>query len=300
MDYIQIEDSFPHLQAAAVTMGKFDGLHRGHRKLIENVVSWKEQGALAVMFAFITGESMIISREERQRLAEELGIDVLLECPLDEHIRHMKAEQFVKEILLGDLHAVNVTVGEDFRFGFERKGTPDLLRTMSRQFGFQTDVIPFETDGSRKISSTYIREELRYGNMEKVASLLGTPFLLDAVVEHGRGLGHLRLLPTLNLIPPEEKLMPPNGVYMTRTYIDGEVLPGITDVGKKPTVGGTFLAAETYLLKGGRDFYEKPCRTEFLHYKRPEKRFESLDALKQQLLRDAEEAKVYFGTGGRF
>ena len=155
-------------------------------------------------------------------------------------------------------------------------------------------MIPFETDGGRKISSTYVREELRSGRMEKTAALLGAPFRFDSVVEHGRGLGHRRLLPTLNLIPPEDKLMPPAGVYMTFTHIDGGVYPGITDVGTKPTVGGSFCAAETYLLEGGRDLYGFPCRTEFLHYHRKEKRFENLEALKKQLYSDVAAAEDYF------
>ena len=294
MEYIQIENEFPHLPSGAVTLGKFDGIHRGHRRLVENVINWKEKGAAAVMFAFNVNEKTILSRTERRRMAEELGLDFLIECPLNEHIRHMKAERFVKEILAGDLHAVNVTVGEDFRFGFERKGTPELLTRLSDRLGFETDIIPFETDGTRKISSTYVREELRRGNMEKTMKLLGAPFRLDAVVEDGRGLGHIKLLPTLNLIPPEDKLMPPNGVYMTKTYIDGGVYPGITDVGFKPTVNGTFLAAETYLLRGGRDLYGLPCRTEFYHYRRKEKTFESLEALKSQLLLDAEAGEAFF------
>lgn len=294
MEYIQIEDSFPRLPSCAVTLGKFDGIHRGHRKLVDNVVRRKEVGDLAVMFAFTTGEKMILSREERLSLAEELLIDIFIECPLNDHIRHMKAEHFVREILLGDLNAQNITVGEDFRFGYERKGNAAMLEMLGKTLGFETTVVPSETDGSRKISSTYVREELRYGNMEKVTELLASPFRLDAVVEHGQGLGHKKLLPTLNLIPPEDKYMPPNGVYMTLTTIDGGTYPGITDVGRKPTVGGSFLAAETFLLEGGRDLYGLPCRTEFLHYRRPEKRFESLEALKAQLKSDEAAAREYF------
>ena len=116
MEYFLIDDTFPHLQESAVTLGKFDGIHLGHRKLLKNVTEWKDKGALSVMFAFCTGEKMLLTGEERRTLAEELSLDVLIECPLDEKIRHMKAERFTREILKGDLHAVNVTVGEDFPF----------------------------------------------------------------------------------------------------------------------------------------------------------------------------------------
>lgn len=120
---------------------------------------------------------MIFTKDERCRLLEKAGVDVLIECPLDNRIRHMKAETFIKEILVGDLQAEHVAVGEDFRFGYERKGTPQLLETMGRKLGFTVDVIPKEMEGRRKISSTFIREELKKGNMEKVNDLLGIPFL---------------------------------------------------------------------------------------------------------------------------
>ena len=248
MEYLKIDGEFPRLSGSAVTLGKFDGIHRGHRKLVERILEQKEKGLQTVLFSLGIGSQMIFTKEERCRILEDAGVDVLIECPLDARIRHMKADTFIKEILVGDLQAEHVAVGEDFRFGYERKGNPELLREMGKKLGFSVDVIPKEMEGKRKISSTFIREELKRGNMEKVNDLLGFPFFVDGVIEHGRGMGHKFLLPTTNIIPANCE----------------------------------------------EDLYGEPCRVEFFHYSRPEKRFSSIEALKEQLMKDAEKGKAYF------
>ena len=167
MEYLKIEGEFPKLANCAVTMGKFDGIHRGHRKLVEKIRERKTLGEQAVLFAIDASSNMILTSQERASLLEKLGVDVLVECQLNDRIRHMKAENFIKEILMGDLGASYVVVGEDNRFGFERKGTPRLLMEFGEKYGFDVEILSKEMDGHRKISSTYIREELKKGNMEK-------------------------------------------------------------------------------------------------------------------------------------
>ena len=173
MEDLKIEGEFPKLANCAVTMGKFDGIHRGHRKLVEKIRERKTLGEQAVLFAIDASSNMILTSQERASLLEKLGVDVLVECQLNDRIRHMKAENFIKEILMGDLGASYVVVGEDNRFGFERKGTPKLLEEFGSKYGFQVEILSKEMDGRRKISSTFIREELKKGNMEKVSSLMG-------------------------------------------------------------------------------------------------------------------------------
>ncbi|MDO4307281.1 MAG: riboflavin biosynthesis protein RibF [Eubacteriales bacterium] len=294
MEYLRIQGEFPRLVGSAVTLGKFDGVHRGHQKLVEKILKQKEEGAKAVLFAFVASSQMILTAEERERLLEKMGLDVLLECPLDDRIRHMKAEAFVKEILVGDLQASYVAVGEDFRFGFERKGTPGLLTELGRKYGFAVEILPKEMQGSRKISSTYIREELRRGHMEKVAVLLGRNFSVEGIVEHGRGMGHKFLFPTVNLVPSAGKLMPPNGVYVTISRFGERVFRGITNVGYKPTVGEKFLGVETYLFDCDEDLYGQECVVEFLKYQRPEQKFASFEALRSQMNNDVANGKRYF------
>ncbi|HJB28649.1 MAG TPA: bifunctional riboflavin kinase/FAD synthetase [Candidatus Blautia faecavium] len=293
MEYVKIGGEFPKLKRSAVTLGKFDGIHKGHRKLIEKILEQKDQGAQSVVCAFEVSSQMLLSHKERAALLEKAGVDILMECPLDEQIRHMKAESFVKEILVGDLKAIYVAVGEDYRFGFERKGTPALLKALGERYGFAVDILSKEMDGHRKISSTYIREELKRGNMEKITSLLGYDFFLDGVVEHGRGLGHKVLFPTTNLIPASEKLMPPNGVYVTASELEGKLYEGITNVGFKPTVGGQFLGVETYLFHCKEDLYGEKCRVSFKKFLRPEKKFHSLELLRAQMEQDIINAKKY-------
>lgn len=294
MEYLQIQDNFPRLEGSAVTLGKFDGVHRGHRKLVEKILEQKEEGAKAVLFAFVTSSQMILTCEERRELLEKVGVDVLLECPLNDRIRHMKAETFVKEVLAGDLHAVYVAVGEDFRFGFERKGTPELLTELGKKYGFRVEILPKEMQGDRKVSSTYVREELKKGRMEKTASLLGRNFSVEGIVEHGRGIGHKVLFPTVNLIPSPKKLMPPLGVYVSLSRFGERVFQGITNVGYKPTVGEKFLGVETYLFDCDEDLYGQECVVEFLKFQRPEKKFPSFEALRRQMQKDVEKGKQYF------
>ena len=294
MEYLKIDGEFPRLSGSAVTLGKFDGIHRGHRKLVERILEQKEKGLQTVLFSLGIGSQMIFTKEERCRILEDAGVDILIECPLDARIRHMKADTFIKEILVGDLQAEHVAVGEDFRFGYERKGNPELLREMGKKLGFSVDMIPKEMEGKRKISSTFIREELKRGNMEKVNDLLGFPFFVDGVIEHGRGMGRREFFPTANLIPLPEKLLPPNGVYITLSSFGQEIYPGITNVGYKPTVGENFIGVESYLFDCEKNLYGKNCTVEFRKFLRKEQRFSSYEALKEQIQKDIRMGEEYF------
>lgn len=297
MEYLKIEGEFPKLANCAVTMGKFDGIHRGHRKLVEKIKERKALGEQAVLFAIDASSSMILTSRERASLLESLGIDVLVECQLDDRIRHMKAESFIKEILMGDLGASYVVVGEDNRFGFERKGNPKLLEEFGNKYGFQVEVLSKEMDGHRKISSTFIREELKKGNMKKVSSLMGADYFVEGCVVHGRGMGHKVLLPTTNIVPPKSKILPPNGVYVTSSYFGDRIYHGITNIGNKPTIGESFVGVETYLFDCEEDLYGENCRVDFKKFLRPEQKFPSLEALKTRLLADAKDGRAYFDEG---
>ncbi|MBU5482423.1 bifunctional riboflavin kinase/FAD synthetase [Blautia sp. MSJ-19] len=300
MEYVRIDGQFPKFTRSAVTLGKFDGIHRGHRKLIQTILDRKkEYGELAVVMAFVSDRQTILTSAERRMLLEKMGVDVLLECPLNEQVRHMKADGFIRQILKGDLQASCVVVGEDFRFGYERKGTPELLERYGEKYTYDTVVISKEMEGNRKVSSTYIREELKKGNMEKITELLGNPFFTAGTIEHGRGMGHRDFFPTTNIIPPKSKLMPPNGVYVTVSHFADGDYPGITNVGYKPTVGESFLGVETNLFDCDRDLYGEKCVVDFYKFIRPEQKFASFEALKAQIRRDIETGKDYFLSGSK-
>lgn len=295
MEFMTIKGQFPRLKGSAVTLGKFDGVHKGHRKLIDKIIqNKKETGTTAVVLAFVSDRKTIFTKAERRALLEDMGVDLLLECPLDSQIKHMKAENFIRQVLVGALQASYVAVGEDFRFGFERKGTPELLVRAGNGYGFKTDILPKEMDGTRKISSTYIREELARGNMEKVTALLGHDYFVSGIVEHGRGMGKRDFFPTANLIPMEEKLLPPNGVYITLSSFGQEVYPGITNVGYKPTIGENFVGVESYLFDCEKNLYGKTCSVEFRKFLRKEEKFSSYEALKKQISKDVQRGREYF------
>lgn len=174
MEYLRIENDFPRISHSAVTLGKFDGIHRGHRNWLRKLLSRNRKVHRRLYLRLELPQEQSSQRKRRCRILEEMGVDILLECPLTEKIRHMKAENFIKEILIGDLQVSYVAVGEDFRFGYERKGTPAMLKEFGKKYGFHTEVLPKEMDGRRKISSTFVREELNRGNMEKFRFLMGT------------------------------------------------------------------------------------------------------------------------------
>ncbi len=296
MDYVTGTTKFHMERPCAVSLGKFDGLHKGHRKLLHRVLSQKEQGLLGVIFTFeknptrmlsgLSGQN-IMTNEERRRLLEQEGVDCLLECPFVPELSLMEPETFVKEVLVGQLHAAFVAVGEDFRFGHQRKGDAKLLTRLGEQYYFQVEVLKKEQSHGRDISSTYIREALHEGNIPLANELLGYRYFVSGEVLHGRQIGRTLGLPTTNLLPPEEKLLPPNGVYLTRTRLAEDVYYGITNIGYKPTVGAELhKGVETFLFDYSGDLYGRHLTVEFLEYERPEQKFHSLEELKARILSD--------------
>lgn len=296
----------PHLEKevrSSVTLGKFDGLHRGHQKLINLIRREQGEKNRSVIFTFdVSPRSYILhsppkyllTYEERRELAENLGVDILAECPFTEALMHMEPEDFVKEYLAERLHARYLAVGPDFRFGYQRRGTPELLKELGRTYGFRTEIVEKEKYKGRDISSTFVREELEKGHIEEVNQLLGYTYFTKGEIVHGRQLGRTIGIPTANLIPPVIKKLPPNGVYITESLIQGKTYQGITNIGYKPTVKENFLGVETYLFSCNADLYGQEAEVKFYRYLRPEIKFSSLEELKCQMLKDIEEGKSYF------
>ena len=296
----------PHLEKevrSSVTLGKFDGLHRGHQKLINLIRREQGEKNRSVIFTFdVSPRSYILhspplfllTYEERRELAENLGVDILAECPFTEALMHMEPEDFVKEYLAERLHARYLAVGPDFRFGYQRRGTPELLKELGRTYGFRTEIVEKEKYKGWDISSTFVREELEKGHIEEVNQLLGYTYFTKGEIVHGRQLGRTIGIPTANLIPPVIKKLPPNGVYITESLIQGKTYQGITNIGYKPTVKENFLGVETYLFSCNADLYGQEAEVRFYRYLRPEIKFSSLEELKCQMLKDIEEGKSYF------
>ena len=304
MEYIQELDEYNGTDPCVVTLGKFDGVHKGHRKLIARVKEIaREHGWRTAVFTFQVSPQvcmgarrpkMLMTNEERKEVLRELDVDLLFECRFTEKIRAMEPEDFVREILLERLHVSAVVMGTDFHFGKDRAGNSEVMKQMGDTYGFLVEVLSKERYQGKEISSSYIREELALGHMEKIAELMGQPYFITGEIVHGRHLGHTLGFPTINQIPDPVKMTPPWGVYYSRTHVAGRWYPGISNIGMKPTVGGTAVGLETYLFDCSLDLYGQTARVELLSFRRPEEKFADIDELKEQMDRDIQAADLYF------
>ena len=278
MDYIREIQSYHCDRPSAVTLGKFDGLHRGHQKLIQEICEKKDRFQVkTIVFAFdmnpffqkkgLTRKGITTNEERRERL--EKMVDVLVECPFDERISTMTAEDFIEKILVQTFHVKYIVVGTDFRFGHEKKGDVAMLAAYAEKYGYELTVVSKE--------------------------MFGYPYTISGRVEHGKQLGRTLGFPTLNVHPSDEKMLPPKGVYMTNTVVDGQLYHGLGNVGFKPTVTEEHrMLIETFLFDYDGNAYGKEVETQLLHYKRPEKKFESVTELKAQIDTDIDYARNYF------
>lgn len=305
MEYIKGTTDFSIEEPSVVTIGKFDGLHVGHQKLLHLVCEKKKDGVKAVVFTFdvppgakLSGKGMdtLVTNEERCQMLEEQGIDYLIECPFVPEIMSMEPERFVEEVLVGRLKAKYIVAGTDCGFGHNRRGDYKLLQKLAPTYGYEVDIVEKVQYQGRDISSTYVREEIARGNMELANFLLGYTYRISGKVEHGNHLGGTKLdMPTANLFPPEHKLLPPNGVYATKTIVDGKRYEGISNIGTKPTVSeGNVRGIETFLFDFSGDLYGRNITVELYTFERPEMKFASLDELKVQMHKDMEFGKKFF------
>lgn len=302
MKYITDLNALNTFSPSVITLGKFDGVHIGHQKLIRLVKEIGEaNGWDTAVFTFdvspqvklgMSRHLFLMTNEERRAKVEKLGVDYLVECPFTDEIKNMEPEDFVKEILIGKMHARALVIGKDFHFGKQRRGDAALLCKMGEELDLEVHVEEKEQDGRRDISSTYVREELALGHMEKVTELLGNPYSVKGEIVHGNHIGHTLGFPTINQVPDADKMLPPNGVYLSKTLVDGREYDGISNVGTKPTVQGEkIMGIETHLLFFSGNLYGKEARVQLLSFRRPEKKFNSLDDLKSQLDSDIREAR---------
>lgn len=307
MEYIAGKTEFK-ITNSAVTLGKFDGLHRGHQLLINKILEQKAKGYQAVMFTFMLHPGnlfsdkeieLIYTEEEKKYLLEQWGLDVLVSYPFTKETASMEPEDFIKEVLINKLDAKIIVVGSDFRFGKNRRGDTDLLKQWASHYGYELYVIDKMLSDDKEIGSSYIRSELKKGDMELVHELLGNPYSIMGPVLHGRKIGRTIGFPTINLIPTTDKLLPPNGVYASVTTIDGEKFPGLTNVGVNPTVGETpEKRVETYIFDYDNDLYGSYVSVALYSWERGEEKFNSIEELKEQMDKDIDYGREYFKNQG--
>ena len=288
-----------------VTFGKFDGIHKGHRKLFDKareiakaenmfLVAFTFKPAKGLSFPYMEGEKITTSKE-RYDIFKELGVDIVVEYPFDNDTAAMEPLGFIEEIIKKRLNAAYVVVGSDWSFGRDRAGNIDVLKAAQKLYRYEAVILEKELYNHREISSSWIREEVTNGNMENANILLGYPYTITGNVQHGNHLGTSMGVPTVNIIPEEDKILPPRGVYASKVIIDDVSYYGITNIGVKPTVSEeNVITIETFILDFDKDVYKADIKVQLFHFQRPEMRFGSVDALTNQIAKDIEFTKTYF------
>ncbi len=282
-----------------LSLGKFDGIHKGHSLLMEALQEAKGRGLKSAVLTFSTSPKMhfdhemkiLTTDEEKMRILEEMGIDYVVECPFNDEIMQMQAVDFLK-MLIERMQIREIVAGTDFRFGHKRQGDYHLLQQCAPEFGYQIRIFEKKQYEGSDISSTRIRALLQDGNIKKANMLLGYEYFFLGPVVHGNQLGRTIAAPTANLQPAECKLLPPFGVYASHIILDGKTYDGISNIGKKPTVHGENPAGvETYIFDFHEEIYGKELKVSLVEFIRPEKRFASLEDLKKQMSKDIEKSR---------
>lgn len=283
--------AFDGATATVVTIGTFDGVHVGHRKIITRLVEEAaDAGMASVVLTFFPHPRMVLQKDisiklintisERVQLLEEAGLDHMVIHPFTKEFSRMTAEDFVKEILVDCLKAKKVIIGYDHHFGRNRNANIDDLRKFGERYGFSVEEISKKDIDDVAISSTKIRRALESGNLKKANKYLGHPFMLTGTVTRGKGLGRTLNFPTANLhISESYKLIPAKGVYIVSSVLNEKLVYGMMSIGTNPTVGGEKLSIETYFLDFQEDLYDQFLCINMLARIRDEKHFEGVDAL---------------------
>ena len=280
----------------AAAIGKFDGIHIGHRRLLEEILSRKKDGLAACVFTFdpppacFFGSSdgkELTMKAEKRLLFERMGVDILIEFPLNKETAATPPEAFARDILAGQMKARFVAAGTDLSFGAGGAGNAELLRRLGPELGFGFQTIDKVCLDREEVSSTLVRAKVEKGEMEEACKLLGMPYLIAGEVVSGNHIGRRIGFPTINILPEKNKLLPPNGVYFSSVRAGGKNYRAITNVGYKPTVAHEkVMGVESYLYDFDGDIYGQQAEVYLHSFHRPERKFESVEALRRQLQQD--------------
>ncbi len=286
----------------AVTLGVFDGLHKGHIELLRQTkrCAGKIRGSSIVItfFPHPQKESCLYPLAYRLRLLKQLGIDICIVLKFTKNLSRISAKSFIKDILVKRIHAHYIIVGENFHFGKDAKGAPHILRKFSKIYDYRLKVVPKVKYKKRAISTTFVRYLISKGRIKEVREILLRPVTIWGEVVRGRGLGKLLGFPTANIKPYHELLLP-KGVYIIKAYLDKKVLKGLCYIGTKPTINKfkrdlSCIHIEMHLFKFHENLYHRNLRIQFFKKIRTEKKFQTISSLASQIEKDVREAKNFF------
>lgn len=290
---------------SVVTIGTFDGVHMGHKAILQKLIkSAKKDKLESVLLTFyphprnivqsVGNLKLINTIEEKENLLEKEGLDSLVIHPFTKEFSRLTAEDYVKDILVNCLNAKKIIIGYDHRFGKNRTADIKDLKEFGEKFGFIVEEISAQELNDVAISSTKIRNALIEGDIDTANTYLGYSYYLTGNVQEGRKIGRQLNYPTANLhIDESVKLIPKNGVYITQVIIDERTHFGITSIGTNPTVDGTEKTIETHILDFNSNLYQKNISVAFLKFIREEKKFDTLNDLKEAIKKDESFARNF-------
>lgn len=291
------------IQSSVIALGCFDGVHLGHMAVIGKAKEQARQCNLPLTvltfeepprnFFSDTRIPAISTLEEKLELLDKAGTDIAVCLPLSKEIFSISPEAFIRDILIGTLHASKIVCGYNYTFGKNAGGNTDLLRTVCNSEKIELSVIPPLTYNGAPISSSLIRSAIEKGDVEYAAKLLGRPFSITETVINGQHLARTLGFPTVNTIPASGRLIPLHGVYVTKIHFKNQEKYGITNVGIRPTVNTNILCAETHIFDFDGNLYNEKITVEFLHFLRKERWFNSVEQMSVQVNNDIQEAKNF-------
>jgi riboflavin kinase / FMN adenylyltransferase len=298
-------NDFKSTKKTILTLGTFDGVHVGHRKILDKLTQNVDHGKYeSLVLTFFPHPRMVLKGksevkllntiDEKIELLDKIGIENLVIHPFDEKFSQLSAEEFVKTVLVDQFHIQKIIIGHDHRFGKNRTANIDDLINFGKQYNFEVEQISVQEINDVSISSTKIRTALTDGNMALANEFLGYDYFLTGIITKGKQLGRTIGFPTANLqIQENYKLIPQNGVYVVKSTINQKTVFGMMNIGFNPTVAGENLSIEVHYLDFDADLYDQKIKVSLLKYLRPEQKFGSFDLLKEQLANDKNSAINY-------
>jgi len=300
-----IERTKEKIGPVVATIGNFDGLHIGHRKIIEQVrMRGEKLGLMTVVMTFDPHPARVISptgaphlihtRHQKIKMLEKMGVDILIFMPFDRDLSLLAAEEFFTNRVLRRMEIEEIYIGENFRFGRNRSADSDALFRIGSKLGFKVDLIESVKLEGEVVSSSLIRRLIADGNVERAALFLGQPFSIEGEVVSGEGIGKKMRIPTAN-VRPENELIPGMGVYITESLVCNERFRSVTNIGVRPTFALYTSTIETHLIDFASSIYGEDIEVVFHRRIRDEMKFDDVEKLKKQIECDVREAKDFFG-----